>query len=421
MLDQPAIGMLSGAALLGAAGLRAGLAAHSGRRAKRRKADQRSHQQREFNTQLEAALQWAKASQPALKAWQGTRPFCVTAIVDEAFHCRSYYLEPTDGQPLPSFAPGQYLTFHLPTGDPQRPLVRCYTLSDRWRSDRYRVTIKHALPPANSPGIPAGLGSSYFHQHVAVGSTLECEAPQGCFFFDTSDSLPVVFIAGGIGMTPMMSMIVSLAQRQDMRDAWLFAGFRNGDERLFAGELLKLREQLPKLRVRTAYSRPSSADHARGNGTLAGYDHCGYIDLDYLQSELGTNNYRFYICGPPAMMQSLVPAIWAWGVPREHVHFEAFGPATISGIDTLDREPCDVKFTGTGETVRWTSDQETILAAAQHAGIDLPSGCRAGNCGQCRVKVLAGSVSHVKPPGVELGEGECLACIAVPEGDVVLE
>lgn len=421
MLDPPALGMLSGAALLGAAGLRAGLAAETGRRARQRKADQRSQQQREFNTQLEAALQWAKASQPALKAWQGTRPFCVSAIVDEALHCRSYYLEPTDGQPLARYAAGQYLTFHLPTRDPLRPLVRCYSLSDRWREDRYRVTIKRALPPGNSPGIPAGLGSSYFHQQVAVGSTLKCEAPQGNFFFDSADALPVVFIGGGIGMTPMMSMIASLAERGDTRDAWLFAGFRNGDQRLFGNEIAKLRDQLPKLRVRTAFSQPSSADHARPGGLLNGYDHCGHVDIDYLQAELGTNNYRFYICGPPAMMQSLVPAIWEWGVPREHVHFEAFGPATIRGIDTPEREPCDVRFSAAGETVRWTSDQETILAAAEHAGVDLPSGCRAGNCGQCRVKVLAGQVSHVKPPGVELSDGECLACIAVPEGDVVLE
>ncbi|QDT00634.1 2Fe-2S iron-sulfur cluster-binding protein [Adhaeretor mobilis] len=414
MLDAPALGLLSGAALLGAAGVRAGLAARTEKQRQRRKTQKHSNEQQQFNSQLAAALEWARASQPALKAWHGTRQFTVTAVIDEAAHCRSYYLEPTDGKPLPRYAPGQYLTFHLPTPDTAAPLVRCYSLSDHWREDRYRVTIKHALPPADQPGIAPGLGSSFFHQHVVVGSNVYSEAPQGSFFFDAADSLPVVFIAGGIGVTPMMSMIAALASRNDQRQAWLFQGFRNRNEHTFHRELTKHSQRLPRLQIRTAYSQPQDPSHS-------GYDHHGYIDINYLQRELQTNNYRFYVCGPPTMMQSLVPALWAWGVPREHVHFEAFGPATIRGIDMPECDPCDVFFSRAEKTVRWDGEHDTLLAAATAAGVEVSTGCLAGNCGQCRLNVVAGRVAHLKQPGVELTDGECLACIAVPEGDVVLE
>src|SRR5687768_4238263 len=114
MLEPASIGMISGAAMLGAAGLGAvqgvrGLVWKRGR-----ELENAEGRRAAFVNQLEAALHWARASRPALKAWVGTRPFRVSAVVDETQACRSFYLVPEDGRPLPRFEPGQYLTFHLP-------------------------------------------------------------------------------------------------------------------------------------------------------------------------------------------------------------------------------------------------------------------------------------------------------------------
>ena len=147
MLEPASLGLISGGALLAAAGYRAVRSSGSLLRRERQRREQCERERAAFANQLQAALHWARASQPRLKAWVGTRDFIVSAIVDEAEDCRSFYLTPADGRPLPRFEPGQYLTFHLPTADRMRPLVRCYSLSDRPREDYYRITVKLARRP----------------------------------------------------------------------------------------------------------------------------------------------------------------------------------------------------------------------------------------------------------------------------------
>lgn len=134
----------------------------------------------------------------------GFRPFRVLrrVIEDEAGQVCSFYLAPEDGQPLPPYKPGQFLTFRLdaaamPGG---APLTRCYSLSDAPHPDHYRVSIKRVPAPAGS-GLPPGRSSSFFHDRVQPGATLQLRAPSGHFHLEAGDS-PVVLIAGGIGITP---------------------------------------------------------------------------------------------------------------------------------------------------------------------------------------------------------------------------
>ncbi|MCA9236237.1 MAG: 2Fe-2S iron-sulfur cluster binding domain-containing protein [Planctomycetales bacterium] len=416
-LDAPTLGLLSGAALAGAAGLRAaGGAAKLWLRDKN--ADATTERRRErFADKLDAALVWARASNPSLKAWVGTRPFRVSAVVDESGDCRSYYLVPEDGRPLPRFAPGQYLTFHLPVAAEQPPVVRCYSLSDRPRDDYYRVTVRRVPAPTDRPDLPLGQGSHYFHHEVHAGSRLDVEAPQGAFFLDPTDDAAIVLIGAGIGITPVLSMAGALAYARDPRPIYLVAGFRNSREHPFRTRLADLAEATPNLHLHTVYSRPLPVDR-RGRD----FDSLGRIDVARLQQVLPANNFRYYLCGPGPLMESLVPALLDWGVPGEHIHYEAFGPASVRGLGALaESEPCDVQFARSGHTLRWEGAEGSLLALAEQGGVRLDSGCRAGSCGQCRVGVLAGKVQHAKQPGVELAEGECLACIAQPAGDVTLD
>ena len=420
MLDAPSLGLVSGAALVGAAGLRvaweASGIARRGRQASRRTLVRRA----EFDEQLETALRWARASQPALKAWTGTRTFRVAAVVDETPDCRSFYLVPEDGRPLPPFEPGQYLTFHLPTSDPNRPLVRCYSLSERPREDYYRVTVKRAAPPEGRGELLPGRGSNYFHREVHPGARLEVEAPQGAFFLDPEDDLPVVLCGAGVGITPLMSMAATLVHRRDMRAVHFFAGFRNRDQHLFRARLGELAADARQMRLDVSYSRPEAGDL---ESTTWAAVRRGRVDVARLRETLSSSNYRYYVCGPAAMMESLVPELLAWGVPARHICYEAFGPASVLGLAdvAVGSTPCQVQFARSGRSLRWSGHEASLLDLAEQGGIALASGCRAGSCGQCRLTLAAGRAVHSKQPGVPLAAGECLACIARPQGDVVVE
>lgn len=419
-MDWQSVGMASGAALLGASGLQAIGAALLGRRrlrtARRRYANRRAA----FNQQLQAVFQWARAARPVFKAWTGTRSFRVAAVVDEAADCKSFYLSPVDGRPLPRFEPGQYLTFNLPADPRSRPLVRCYSLSDRPREDYYRITIKRAGPPVAQAHLPPGQGSNFFHGRVAVGATLDVQAPQGAFFLDPTDEMPVVLVGGGIGITPILSMANSIVHERSARKAYLFAGFRNSREHPFHERIESLKKH-DSLQVDVSYSRPMPGDVVSRD-----YDHRGRIGIARLRQVLPSSNFRFYVCGPAGMMESLVPALLEWRVPQDHIHFEAFGPASVKGLSGLSSSatgtaPCNVDFSRTNASLTWTGEHASLLDFAESQKIALDYGCRAGNCGQCLLEVRRGKFDHVKEPGLPLDDNHCLACIAVPQGDLVLE
>lgn len=408
MLEPASIGILSGAALLGAAGVRAVTGVRALGRRQDREAENTDRRRAAFANQLDAALHWARASQSSLRAWTGTRSFRVSAVADEAEHCRSFYLAPEDGRPLPRFEPGQYLTFHLPSADPLRPLVRCYSLSERPREDFYRVTVKR---------VATGGGSNYFHRDVHPGGLLQVESPQGAFFLDPTDSLPLVLVGAGIGVTPIMSMAASLVHRGDARPIYIFTGFRSSREHPFRVQLNELTSVAPNLSLDVSYSRPLATDRLDVE-----YDHHGFVDASRLQRVLPSSNFRYYVCGPAAMMESLLPTLLKQGVPADHLHYEAFGPASVLGLTGAGATPpCDVQFARSGKALRWTGNESSLLELAERGGVPMESGCRAGGCGQCRVMIAAGRVAHAKPPGVQLVDGECLACIARPTGDVIVD
>lgn len=147
-------------------------------------------------------------------AWIGWREFRVARreFEDAARTQCSFYLEPVDGAPLPPFKPGQFLTFSIDlpatgSGTAARTITRCYSLSDRPDPARYRITVKRVPAPAEPPEAEPGLSSNHFHDRVQVGDVLRVKAPAGHFFIDPDPALPAVLVAGGIGITPMMSML----------------------------------------------------------------------------------------------------------------------------------------------------------------------------------------------------------------------
>ena len=365
-------------------------------------------------------------------AWSGLRTFKVERKVPEDAGAQicSFYLVPEDNQPLPPFLPGQFLTFQLsvasPTGE-VLPVVRCYSLSDAPQSDCYRVSIKRApAPPASA--IAPGVASNHFHDHVQVGSLLQVRAPAGHFYIDRSDA-PVVLIGGGIGITPMLSMLNWSLTEQTGREVWLFYGVRNRAELVMQTHLQDLAAQHPNFHLHLCLSDPLPGDldmHQLGPV----HHHPSRVDVALLRRLLPLKPYHFYICGPTPMLQSLVPALEDWGVPDGRIHFETFGPASIarkkSAPSTVapsdaEAEPILVTFSQSGKQLPWKPGMGSLLDFAQDNGISVNSGCRAGGCGSCQTSIRSGEVTYTQSPDFDPEPGSCLLCVCTPKTAVTLE
>lgn len=372
-------------------------------------------------------LQSSDELEATAPAWQGLRSFQVVQkqVEDAGQSICSFYLAPQDGLPLAPFQSGQFLTFQLALPAPgggTATTVRCYSLSDAPHQHHYRISVKRALAPTGSQLAP-GRSSNFFHDHVEVGSVLQVRAPTGHFYVDRSD-VPVVLIGGGIGITPVLSMLNACLTETPGREVWLFYGVRNSGEVAWKSHLETLAANHPNFHLQLCWSNPLPAD-------VVGRDfhQRGHIDLELLRRQLPLRPYHFYICGPTPMLQSLVPALEDWGVPDQRIHFEAFGPASIQrksaapGLATVQDDAAGlvVTFSRSGKQLPWQSAAGTLLEFAEAQGIAVDSGCRAGGCGTCQTTILAGEVAYRQAPDFDPEPGTCLLCVCTPKTSVSLE
>jgi ferredoxin-NADP reductase len=361
------------------------------------------------------------------EAWTGFREFSVQRrqIEDESRSICSFYLVPCDGKPLPSFRPGQFLTFRLAVDDPAKGestnMVRCYSLSESPRPDYYRVSIKRVPAPPDHPDVPPGVSSGFFHDHVQAGERLMIRPPSGHFHLIEDEPLPIVLIGGGIGVTPMLSILNSVLERGVEREIWLYYGVRNGSEHIMKGHLRALADRHDNFHLHVCYS-------AAGEDDVEGvdYDHRGRVGLSLLRNTLKLARYQFYVCGPKPMMESLVPGLEEWGVDSGDIYYESFGPATLikhknPALAATDAPPVNVTFSRSGKRLTWTPAAGSLLEFAESNGIDVDSACRAGSCGSCQTVLTAGEVEYSQQPDADIEPGHCLLCIATPSCDLVLE
>lgn len=369
-------------------------------------------------------------SQRQPTAWSGLRSFRVARRVyeDAAQTQCSFYLEPVDGQALPDFKPGQFLTFSLllpaQPGAVARTMTRCYSLSDCPAPDHYRVTIKRVGAPAAPSGLPEGVASNFFHDHVHAGNTLQIRAPSGHFHLDTDVLTPVVLVAGGIGITPMTSMLRWCAQHQPQRVVHLYYGVRNSAEHAYKAVLEDMAVKMTHLQLHVIYSKPLPDDR-KGKD----YQYQGHADLLLLKQTLPHGVHQFYICGPTAMLEGFVPGLLQWGVASSDIHFEAFGPANVrlpAAAMTEDGgfpqgKPLEIQFRRSGRTLQWHGTHANLMDFAEAHGIAVESGCRSGSCGSCVTQVASGTVVYDHAPEFDLLPGQCLLCVGKPRSPLAVE
>jgi ferredoxin-NADP reductase len=350
--------------------------------------------------------------------WQGYRSFRVASIERETTDCVSVYLEAVDRKPIAPYWPGQHVAIRTRIAATGQPPVRCYSLSDAPSPDHYRLTVKAVAAGDGGPG----LVSHWINHRLREGEIIDLKAPTGSFYLDVTQHHPIVMIAGGVGITPMMSMVRTLALLRSQRPVLLFHASRNSAEQIFQRELADLAQRLPRLSLINCYSQPLPADRLGVD-----YHVAGRITVDLIKQCLRSPQFDFYMCGPAGLMQDLAAGLIEWGTPPERIHTEAFGPSSLARPSPLAsdspsaRATHNVTFARSKVTAQWSPSHASLLELAEACQVPVSFGCRAGSCGSCLVPVVSGEISYDAMVGTTCPPQTCLMCLAKPAGDVVLE
>lgn len=262
------------------------------------------------------------SEQEATFGWQGFKTFLVEKRERCSDNIESFYLCPADGTELALHKPGQYITVKLPSPD-GGTTMRNYSLSNMPGEPWFRISVKHEA--ATEAGAPDGVVSSYLHNHLRVGDALEVAPPSGDFTLSQpqDSAKPLVFIAGGVGITPLMSMLqVALEESPAHRHVTFIQCALNGRLQPFVGELAALQKRYDNLHLHVRFSEPTEDDVASKQS-----DSQGLIDEVLLGELVSDAQPAWYVCGPTPMLQHAYRLLKARGVADEDIHYEFFGPA----------------------------------------------------------------------------------------------
>ncbi|MBM2619725.1 2Fe-2S iron-sulfur cluster binding domain-containing protein [Actinoplanes sp. LDG1-06] len=336
--------------------------------------------------------------------WQGY--LRVTSVEALTPNIRRIRLTPLDTGVMPfTFVAGQYLKVDVPVA--VEPIERSYSICSGPGSSYVDIAVKHE---------PDGLGSSFLHREIRAGLALRVSGPHGEFTWaPDSGPGPLLLIGGGVGITPLMSVLTAAADAGHTGPVTLLASFRTDEEVAFGPEIEQLRERLPGLDVAIVVTGRQ-----------------GRIGLETLRP-YAVGAARVHLCGPAPMMQDVIGHLTALGVPRAAIHTEAFvsGRSRETRRERAHAIALAAAATGVTEYTIGLPDGsafpchpgQSVLDAGNTAGIDLPQSCGEGACGTCRVRVLSGAY-ETDTRGMfseaELAEGWRLACQTLPTEDLTI-
>lgn len=368
----------------------------------------------------------ASAMLPVKRPWKGV--LRIKAIFDETSTVKTFRLMEAIGGPIPFlFLPGQYAS--ITSEIDGKKVRRSYTISSSpTQRDYIELTVKRE---------DNGLESRHLHDHAQTGDLLEITAPAGSFFFTGKEADGIVLIAGGVGITPMMSVLRNLTDRSYAYEIHLIYGVRTPTDLIFREECAYLASRHPNV---TILSIVSSAEGTDWKGPV------GFITADFIVGCVdGIAKRRIHLCGPPPMMDAVKAALAALNVPPDHVKTEDFAPP--EGGPIPDDEPIDelpassteaasprvgsvppsaqatVVFSKSGKTGNLAPDQ-SVLEAAEAVGVLIDFECRLGTCGRCKVPLTKGVVTMEVEDSLAADEkagGTILACQAKSAGNLEVD
>ena len=351
-------------------------------------------------------------------AWPGFRQMRVASIHKESDSVTSFVLTPVDGRPLGIFQAGQFVVLRLLV-DPNKPSVlRSYSLSDLPATDHLRISVKGELN---------GIGSSFLCNRTREGDVLDVSAPRGSFTLRPSQN-PAVLLSAGVGATPVMSMLHTLAAEKSQREVWWIYGARNRADHPFAKESHSLLKQLSRGRGCIVYSRPTTGDQIGVD-----FDAPGHIDTPLLERIGVPQGSDFYLCGPSSFLKNMRDGLKSWGVPAENVHTEIFGvlESITPGMAQVEHTPHlpqgppgpgpAVSFARSGITAAWDPKFASLLELAEACDVPVRWSCRTGVCHTCMTGLIGGSIVYNPEPLERPAPGNVLVCCSVPNADVTLD
>ncbi|MEO1193457.1 MAG: 2Fe-2S iron-sulfur cluster-binding protein [Pseudomonadota bacterium] len=353
------------------------------------------------------------------------RRYRVVRKTKESEVITSFQLVATDGAPLAPGLPGQYLTLSIP--GPEGEALRTYSLScDLGQREHYRLSIKREAAPPDSPDAPDGLGSSYMHDRIEEGDEISALSPRGVFVLDQESSRPVVLLSGGVGLTPMVSMLHSLAGSG--RPVWFIHACETGAVHALREEVLGL-GRAANVTVHFVYRAPSEADRAQGR-----FHSEGLVNREILQSLLPLDDYEVYLCGPTPFMRAMYQLLQSLGLKKERIAYEFFGPASSLEAEAPAETPVPVPettqapegsfpitFAKSGVTAYWDGTVTSLLELAEASGLQPEFSCRSGICNSCLSTKVDGEVEYFEEPLDEPEPGEVLLCCSRPKGPVTID
>lgn len=331
------------------------------------------------------------------------------AVVVQTPTVKTFRLVPTDGGALPfTFVPGQFLNVAFCIGGAK--MNRSYSISSSPNQrEHVDLTIRRE---------PRGAVSRHIVDLLEIDGPVEAGGPVGKFTFDGTEADSIVLIAGGVGITPMLSISSYLTEQSWPGDIFLIYACRSPVDFIFAKDFAELQQKNPKLHVVVTMSQAQGPDWKGPRGRLT-------AEL-LTQTVPDLASRRVHLCGPPTMMESTKAMLTELGVDPDQVKTEAFGATRPSPSASKPAGPATgplVAFSKTGKSSKIHVDQ-TVLELSEELGIGIENSCRVGTCGVCKVKLTDGEVDMAVEDALDSDDktnGIILACQAKPKGEITVE
>ncbi len=364
-----------------------------------------------------AGLVPAAAAHPVVP---GFRSLTVTAIDQESADVLSLTMQSADGQALPAALPGQYVVLRLQRTANGAPLFRSYSLSGPLSTERHRISVKIE---------PNGAAGTYLREHVRVGDPLDVSSPRGSFILQAGER-PVVLLSAGIGVTPVLAMLHTLAAAESARRVLWLHGARDRQHHPFAAEVRRLMLTLSHGRSYVCYSRPDSRDKEGDD-----FDATGHLSRSVFDEVGVPRDSDVYLCGPTRFMAEMKEALATSGVAPERIHVEIFNggesmtPGVVGAATRAPHLPTHdantgplVSFARSGIAAHWKpSAYQSILELAEACDVPVRWSCRTGVCHSCETGLVSGAVVYGPEPLDKPADGNVLVCCSQPIRDVVID
>jgi glycine betaine catabolism B len=359
---------------------------------------------------LSVALPSTAPPTPPAAPNRGFASAAVLAVFDETPEIRTFRIARPEGF---EFRPGQFLTVRVQIEG--GAVTRCYSISSAPFSRGYlEISVRRQ-----------GAVSEMLHATVRPGSTLAVRPPAGGFVYPEADERPLVLVSGGVGCTPMISMLRHAIACDPSRPVvYLFSAKTEADI-AFRHELALVARRHPQVRVVVALTRASGSPQF----------YAGRIDEKLIRQIVpDPMQSLFYVCGPAGMIDGTKAILRGIGVPVTQVRSEAFEAAVASARAegaTAEAAPSPrpsgtaaarVQLAASGKTIPVAPGQ-TLLEAAEAASVEIPSSCRAGVCGTCRTRLVSGDVECDADAmtAEDREQGYVYACVAWAKGNCVVD